>query len=77
MSDLAEAKVCQGTTEEEVREADDIIAGKPYLLQCIFGCHDFSELTQVWRTSENFTNLAHITARAYQFYQGSHDPTHE
>lgn len=30
--DLKEAKVCQGNAGEEVKQAGDIIVGKPYLL---------------------------------------------
>lgn len=41
-----EATSRANVAKEELRQATEIAAGKPYLLQCIFG-QRFSELTQV------------------------------
>ena len=40
--------------KEELRQAGDIAAGKPFLLQTKFGDPDYAQLNQVWSSPDEF-----------------------
>jgi hypothetical protein len=45
-----------------------IAAGKPFLLQCVFGCRKFVELTQLWCSAEAFADLPRSTSDAGRYF---------
>jgi hypothetical protein len=40
-----------------IQQVERVAAGKPYLLQCVFGSKGFVELTQLWRSAKVFADL--------------------
>ena len=43
---------------EELREAGDIVAGKPYLLRMKFGDPKYAPLDQLWSVANTYADLA-------------------
>lgn len=68
-----EAASRANAAKEERRQATDIAASKPYLLQCIFGSQAFPELTQNWRISGAFSDLQQSVEDACQHFSGRDD----
>ena len=54
---------------EEVQQAKDIVARKPFLLQTEFGDLDYAQLNQVWSSPVEFLDLSKSSSDAAQFYQ--------
>ena len=54
---------------EEIRQAGEIVAGKPFLLQAKFGDPNYAQLNQVWSSPDNFLDLPKSSSDAAQFYQ--------
>ena len=54
---------------EEVRQAREIAAGKPFLLQTKFGDPNYAQLNQVWSSLDEFLDLPKSYADAAQYYQ--------
>ena len=44
-------------TREEIRQAREIAAGKPFLLQTKFGYPNYAQLNQVWSSPDEFLDL--------------------
>ena len=63
--------------KEELRQAAEIISGKPYLLQCVFGQRSFPGLTQVWRLPAAFPDLPRSAEEARQFFDAHPDVADE
>ena len=63
--------------KEELRQAAEIISGKPYLLQCVFGQRSFPGLTQVWRLPAAFPDLPRSAEEACQFFNANPDAADE
>ena len=53
---------------EEIRQAGEIVAGKPFLLQAKFSDPNYPQLNQVWSSPDNFLYLPKSSADAAQFY---------
>ena len=53
---------------EEIRQAKEIAAGKPFLLQTKFGNPDYAQLNQVWSSPAEFLDLPKSSSDAAQFY---------
>ena len=51
-----------------LQQVKQIAAGKPFLLQCVFGRKGFIELTQLWRSAEAFADLPRSAADAGHYY---------
>ena len=54
---LREAKEAQpetGAAREEIRQAGEIAAGKPFFLQAKFGDPNYAQLNQLWSSSGEF-----------------------
>jgi hypothetical protein len=67
-TELQKERVDRRTFEEEISQAQAILSGKPYLLQCVFGDDRFKALTQVWRSVGAGLDLQKSAADAKQFY---------
>ena len=55
---------------EEVRQAREIAAGKPFLLHTKFGDPDYAQLNQVWSSPDEFLNLPKSSSDAAQSNHG-------
>ena len=40
-----------------LHQVEQITSGKPYLFQCVFGSKGFTEITQLWHSTEVFMDL--------------------
>ena len=54
---------------EEIRQAGEIAAGKPFLLQTKFGDPKYAPLNQMWGSPDAFLDLPKSVSDAAQFYQ--------
>ena len=54
---------------EEIRQAGEIAAGRPFLLQTKFGDPNYAQLNQVWSSPDGFLDLPKSSSDAAQFYQ--------
>ena len=54
---------------EEIRQAVDIAAGKPFLLQTKFGDPNYAQLNHVWSSPDKFLDLPKSSSDATQFYK--------
>ena len=70
---LEAAKETRSKMREELREAGDIVAGKPYLLRMKFGDPKYAPLIQLWSAAEAYADLAKSTADASEFYKDRKD----
>ena len=67
-----EAKEAQSESRalcEEVWQAKEIVAGKPFLLQTKFGDPDYAQLNQVWSSSDKYLDLPKSSFDAARYYQ--------
>ena len=70
--DLQEAKEAQSESRaarEEIWQAGEIAAGKPFLLQTKFGDPNYAPLNQVWSSSDALLDLSKSVSDAMQFFQ--------
>ena len=68
---LQEAKEVRSesrASREEIRQAREIAAGKPFLLQTKFGDPNYAQLNQVWSSPDEFLDLSKSSSDAAQFY---------
>lgn len=54
---------------EELYEAGDIVAGKPYLLRMKFGYPKYAPLDQLWSAADAYADLAKSAADATEFFK--------
>ena len=54
---------------EEIRQAGEIAAGKPFLLQTKFGDLNYAQLNHVWSSPDKFLELPKSSSDAAQYYQ--------
>jgi DNA repair exonuclease SbcCD ATPase subunit len=83
-ADLAKAlqEAEEGRTEsraarEEIRQAGQIAAGKPFLLQSKFGSQKYALLTRLWNSPDAFADLSRSAADAAQFFRAQEGHTTE
>ena len=55
--------------EEELRQAGDIIVGKPFLLRTKFGDPKYAPLDQLWSAADAYLDLATSAADATEFFK--------
>ena len=67
--EASEARSESRAAREEIRQAKEIAAGKPFLLQTKFGDPDYAQLNQVWSSPADFLDLPKSSSDAAQFYQ--------
>ena len=62
-------------TKEELRQAGDIAAGKPFLLRTKFGDPKYAPLDQLWSSADAYVDLAASAADAAEYfkYQKDHE----
>ena len=58
---------------EELREAEDIMAGKPYLLRMKFGDPKYAPLDQLWSAADSYADLTKSVADATEFFKDQKD----
>ena len=58
---------------KELREAGDIMAGKPYLLRMKFGDPKYAPLDQLWNAVDTYADLAKSATDASEFYKDRKD----
>ena len=64
---LREAKEARSeprALREEIRQAGEIAAGKPFLLQTKFGDPNYAQLNQVWSSPDVFLDLPNSSSNA-------------
>ena len=69
---LLEAKEARSESRvarEEIRQAGEIAAGKPFLLQTKFGDPKYALLNQMWISPDTFLDLPKSVSDAAQFFQ--------
>ena len=59
--------------EEELRQAGDITAGKPFLLRTKFGDPKYAPLDRLWSAADTYADLAMSAADATAFFKGQED----
>ena len=58
---------------EELHEAEDITAGRPFLLRMKFGDPKYAPLDQLWSAGDAYADLAKSTADATKFFKDQKD----
>ena len=59
--------------KEELREAGDIAAGKPFMLRRKFGDPRYAPLDRLWSSADAYMDLAASAADASKYFQGQTD----
>ena len=59
--------------KEELRQAGDITAGKPFLLRMKFGDPKYAPLDQLWSAADAYMDLAMSAADATEFFKDQKD----
>ena len=60
VQEASEARSESRTAREEIRQAKEIAAGKPFLLQTKFGDPDYAQLNQVWSSPIEFLDFRRV-----------------
>ena len=69
LREAKEARSESRAAREEIRQAGEIAAGKPFLLQTKFGDPKYAPLNQMWSSPDAFLDLPKSASDAAQFYQ--------
>ena len=64
-----EARSESRAAREEIRQAGEIAAGKPFLLQTKFGDPKYAPLNQMWSSPDAFLDLPKSIFDVVQFFQ--------
>ena len=59
--------------QEELRQAGDITAGKPFLLRTKFGDPKYAPLDQLWSSADAYLDLAKSDADATEYFKDQKD----
>ena len=59
--------------KEELRQAGDITAGKPYMLRMKFGDSKYAPLDRKWSAANTYLDLAASAADAAEHFRGRGD----
>ena len=73
---LEEAKETRSlirAAREELRQARDIMAGKPFLLWTKFGDPKYAPLDQLWSSADAYVDLAASAADAAEYFKDKKD----
>ena len=60
-------------TKEELHQAGDIAAGKPFLLRTKFGDSKYAPLDQLWSSADSYVDLAASAADAAEYFKEQKD----
>ena len=69
LQEAREARTESRAAREEIRQAGEIVAGKPFLLQTRFGDPKYAPLNQMWSSPDAFLDLPKSVSDAVRFYQ--------
>ena len=58
---------------KELRQAADIVAGKPFLLRTKFGDPKYAPLDQLWSSADAYVDLAASAADAAEYFKDQKD----
>lgn len=58
---------------EELRQAGDIAAGKPFILRTKFGDPKYAPLDQLWSSADAYLDLAKSAANATEYFKDQKD----
>ena len=64
-----EARSKIGAMKEELRQAGDIAAGKPFLLRTKSGDPKYAPLDQLWSSADAYMDLAASAANAAKYFK--------
>ena len=70
LQEAKEARTEARGAREEIRQAEQIAAGKPFLLQSIFGGQRYALLTRLWSSPDAFADLLKSAADANAVFPG-------
>ena len=59
--------------KEELRQAADIVAGKPFLLRTKFGDPKYAPLDRLWSSADAYVDLAASAADAAEYFKDRQD----
>ena len=77
LQEAREARTESQAAHEEIKQAKQIAAGKPFLLQSKFGSQEYAPLTQLWSSRDAFADLLGSTADAAKFFRAQEGNTTE
>src|SRR5215216_2686002 len=69
LQDAKEAWSESRAVREEIRQAGQIAAGKPFLLQAKFGCPRYALLNRLWSSPDAYADLPKSAMDASQFFR--------
>jgi hypothetical protein len=69
LQEAREARSEPRAAREEIRQAGEIAAGEPFLLQTKFGDPKYAPLNQIWSSPDAFLDLPKSVSDAAQFFQ--------
>ena len=69
LQEAREARSESRAAREKIRQAGEIAASKPFLLQTKFGDLKYAPLNQMWSSSDTFLDLSKSVSDAAQFFQ--------
>ena len=72
-----EARTESRAAREEIKQAEQIAAGQPFLLQSIFGGRRYALLNRLWSSPDAFPDLPRSAADAAQFFRAHEGNTTE
>ena len=64
LQEARETRSKSRAAREEIWQAGEIVAGKPFLLQARFGDPNYAQLNQVWSSPDNFLDLSKSSSDA-------------
>ena len=60
-------------TKEELHQAADIVSGKPFLLQAMFGDPKYAPLDRLWSSADAYVDLAASAADVAEYFKDRED----
>ena len=77
LHEAKEARSESRAAREEIKQAEQIAAGKPFLFQSIFGRRRYALLNRLWSTPDAFADLPTSAAYAAQYFRAQDGNTTE
>ena len=73
VAEVKDARSARRAMKEELRQAGDIVAGKPFLLRRKFTDPKYAQLGQLWGAEDAYLDLAASAADAVEHFRGQKD----
>ena len=77
LQEAKEARTESRAAREEIKQAEQIAVGKPFLLQSKFGGQKYALLTRLWSSLDAFMDLPKSVADAAQYFRAQERNTME